>query len=243
MPATTKVTTAPAQMTNLSGSQLIDFGKKFAISRCLVVRNGSGDRVHPAAGSPGHTNQWVGVFLIALRRIHVLKGGMCANSRNPVNRFDRFSSLLKAVFFALPILLAAPGINAQTAPQPPLPTIDLQIGSKMVRAEIADEEHERAAGLMFRGSLAPDSGMLFVMGRVGPVGFWMKNTAIPLTIAYIDPRGTILELHDLKPLNETPVQSRFRNIAYALEMPQGWFSKNNVWPGERVSGLQNRADR
>jgi uncharacterized membrane protein (UPF0127 family) len=168
---------------------------------------------------------------------------MCANSRNPVNRFDRFSSLLKAAFFALPLLLAVAGVLAQSGPQPPLPSLELRIGGKTVRAEIADEEHERATGLMFRESLAPDSGMLFVMDRVGPVGFWMKNTTMPLTIAYIDPRGIILELHDLKPLNETPVQSRFRNIAYALEMPQGWFSKNNIWPGERVWGLQNRAAR
>ncbi len=135
------------------------------------------------------------------------------------------------------MLLAVAGALAQTGPQPPLPSLDLRIGGKTVHAEIADEEHERATGLMFRTSLATDSGMLFVMDRVGPVGFWMKNTTVPLTIAYIDPRGTILELHDLKPLDETPVPSRFRNIAYALEMPQGWCSKNNIWPGERVEGL------
>jgi uncharacterized membrane protein (UPF0127 family) len=75
------------------------------------------------------------------------------------------------------------------------------------------------------------------MDDSGPVGFWMKNTEVPLTIAYIDPAGVIKELHDLQPRNEKPVPSRFQNIAYALEMPQGWFTKNNIWPGERLEGL------
>lgn len=169
-----------------------------------------------------------------------LKGGMCANSRNPVNRFDRISSTLRGAAFVFSFLLAVCGLLAQSAPQPPLPALELRIGAKTVRAEIADEEHERAKGLMFREALAADSGMLFVMERIGPVGFWMKNTRVPLTIAYMDRDGTILELHDLKPLDETPVPSRFQNIAYALEMAQGWFSKNNIWPGERIDGLPKR---
>lgn len=139
----------------------------------------------------------------------------------------------------MPLLLAAAGAFAQKAAQPPLPSSELILGSKTVVAEIADEEHERAAGLMFRESLAADHGMLFVMPSPGSVAFWMKNTTIPLTIAYMDRNGTILELHDLKPLEETPVPSRFRQIAYALEMPQGWFHRNNIWPGERVHGLPN----
>ena len=126
---------------------------------------------------------------------------------------------------------------AQSGPQPTLPAIELRIGTKKITAEVADEDHERAAGLMFRKSLASDSGMLFVMDDSGPVGFWMKNTEVPLTIAYIDPAGVIKELHDLQPRNEKPVPSRFPNIAYALEMPQGWFTKNNIWPGERLEGL------
>lgn len=166
-----------------------------------------------------------------------LKGGMCANSRNPVNRFERFSSIPRAAVFVLPLFLAVVGALAQSGPQPPLAISELRVGGKTVRAEIADEEHERATGLMFRDAIAPDAGMLFVMDRIGPVGFWMKNTRVPLTIAYMDSNGRILELHDLKPLDVTPVPSRFRNIAFALEMPQGWFSKNNVWPGERVEGL------
>ena len=128
---------------------------------------------------------------------------------------------------------------AQTEAQPELPITKLSIGGKSIRAEIADEEHERAAGLMFRKELAGDAGMLFIMPQTGPVAFWMRNTELPLTIAYMAPNGAIMELHDLEPFNESPVPSRFPQIAYALEMPRGWFTKNNIWPGERVAGLPN----
>ena len=90
---------------------------------------------------------------------------------------------------------------------------------------------------MFRESLAPDSGMLFVMPSVGPASFWMKNTLIPLSVAFLDENGTIMEIHDMQPKSEKIVKSTFSRIAYALEMQQGWFGKKNIWPGERVSGL------
>jgi len=121
--------------------------------------------------------------------------------------------------------------------QPELPTATLRVGKVAVRAEIADDDRERAAGLMFRESLSADSGMLFVMPSTGPAGFWMKNTLVPLSIAYIGPDGTILEIHDMQPKSEKAVRSVFSTISYALEMPQGWFAKNNIWPGERISGL------
>ena len=162
---------------------------------------------------------------------------MSPKSFDPVNNFGensfRGGSLLCA------ILLAATACTGwgQTQAQPELPLAKLSIGGKSIHAEIADEEHERSAGLMFRKNLAADAGMLSIMPRTGPVAFWMRNTEVPLTIAYIATDGTILELHDLKPHDETPVRSRFPDIAFALEMPQGWFSKNNVWPGERVVGL------
>lgn len=133
--------------------------------------------------------------------------------------------------------------RAQTEAQPELPTTQLAIGGKTIRAEIADEEPERAAGLMFRKELAADAGMLFIMPQTGPVAFWMRNTTLPLTIAYIAPNGAIMELHDLEPFNESPVPSSFPHIAYALEMPRGWFTKNNVWPGERVTGLPKASGR
>ena len=163
--------------------------------------------------------------------------GMSPNSESPVNNIEKKYLKILALVGVLACLVLQSPCHAQTAAQPLLPCTELRIGQKKITAEIADEDHERTAGLMFRKTLASDTGMLFVMGRTAPVGFWMKNTVVPLTIAYIDPSGVIKELHDLEPHNETPVPSRFPNIAYALEMPQGWFSENNIWPGERIEGL------
>jgi uncharacterized membrane protein (UPF0127 family) len=162
---------------------------------------------------------------------------MSPNSEPTVNNIGKNYLIFSALAWVALFFLHPLPCPAQSGPQPTLPAIELRIGTKKITAEVADEHHERAAGLMFRKSLASDSGMLFVMDDSGPVGFWMKNTEVPLTIAYIDPAGVIKELHDLQPRNEKPVPSRFPNIAYALEMPQGWFTKNNIWPGERLEGL------
>jgi uncharacterized membrane protein (UPF0127 family) len=166
--------------------------------------------------------------------------GMSPKSESPVNIIEKNYLKILALVGVFLCGIAPLTSLAQTAAQPLLPCTELRIGTKKITAEIADEDHERAVGLMFRKSLASDSGMLFVMDRIAPVGFWMKNTEVPLTIAYIDPDGVIKELHDLEPRNETPVPSRFPNIAYALEMPQGWFSENNIWPGQRLEGLPKR---
>ena len=162
---------------------------------------------------------------------------MSPNSEPTVNNIGKNYLIFSALAWVALFLFHPLPCPAQSGPQPTLPAIELRIGTKKITAEVADEDHERSAGLMFRKSLASDSGMLFVMDRIAPVGFWMKNTEVPLTIAYIDPAGVIKELHDLQPRNEKPVPSRFPNIAYALEMPQGWFTKNNIWPGERLEGL------
>jgi uncharacterized membrane protein (UPF0127 family) len=162
---------------------------------------------------------------------------MSPNSFHPVNKFSEISFRVRTLLMAVFLIAACLTSQAQTRAQPELPITKLSIGGKSIRAEIADEEHERAAGLMFRKELADDAGMLFIMPQTGPVAFWMRNTELPLTIAYMAPNGAIMELHDLEPFNERPVPSSFPHIAYALEMPRGWFTKNNIWPGERVVGL------
>lgn len=162
---------------------------------------------------------------------------MSPKTQSPVNTIEKKYLKIPALVGVFLFLLIPPQSRAQSGPQPTLPSTELRIGEKKISAEIADDDQERAAGLMFRKSLASDSGMVFVMEKSDPVGFWMKNTEVPLTIAYIDAAGVIKELHDLQPHNEKPVPSRFPNIAYALEMPQGWFTKNNIWPGERIQGL------
>lgn len=143
--------------------------------------------------------------------------------------------MLRALFCCLFFFSAS--LYAQDAAQPALPAITLTINGKSISAEVADEPVERMTGLMFREKLAADSGMLFVMPRPDKVSFYMKNTIVPLSIAYINQAGVILEIHDLQPKNETPVPSAFPGIAYALEMEQGWFGKNNIFAGDRLRGL------
>jgi uncharacterized membrane protein (UPF0127 family) len=138
--------------------------------------------------------------------------------------------------FAATMLVSATAWAQQEA-QPALPIAHLSMRGKSISAEVADDDKERMTGLMFRKKLDPDSGMLFVMPRAEHASFWMRNTLIPLSVAYISPDGIILEIHDMKPLDETPIPSHFDNIAYALEMDLGWFSKNGIFPSDRLTGL------
>ncbi len=135
------------------------------------------------------------------------------------------------------LILAISALAAQDRAQPPLPTVLLRIGSQTLKAEVAEDDTTRATGLMFREGLEENAGMLFVMPATAPAGFWMRNTKIPLSIAYISPAGVILEIHSLEPFNETPVHSRFPNIAYALEVRRGWFSDHGIFPGARIEGI------
>jgi uncharacterized membrane protein (UPF0127 family) len=125
-----------------------------------------------------------------------------------------------------------------TNAQPRLAAMDLFIGSQVVDAEVAITDPERAAGLMFRKSMGENQGMLFVFPVPHRAGFYMKNTEVPLTAAYIDSEGTILELHDLEPFNESTVLARSNKIQYVLEMNRGWFKKHGVKPGA-VVGCNN----
>jgi uncharacterized membrane protein (UPF0127 family) len=89
---------------------------------------------------------------------------------------------------------------------------------------------------MNRFSLQPDHGMLFVFDRPQPMAFWMKNTYIPLSIAFLDANGTILNIEDMRPQDESTHPSR-GNALYAIEMKQGWFASRSIEPGAKVSGL------
>ena len=126
---------------------------------------------------------------------------------------------------------------ARTPPQDILPTITLRIGTVTVEAEVADESDERTIGLMGRKELVDGKGMLFVFREPQAMGFWMRDTLVPLSIAYINAAGVIREIHDMQPLDETTARSAFRDLVYALEVPQGWFHKNKILPGDRIVGL------
>lgn len=120
-------------------------------------------------------------------------------------------------------------------PQPKLPTIKLGLGPQEITAEQALTEKQVQTGMMFRQEMAEHEGMLFVLWN-GPMraSFWMRNTLLPLSCAYIDPEGVILEIHDMKPLDETPIEAQTDRVQYVLEVKQGWFERNRVNAGMRV---------
>lgn len=122
-------------------------------------------------------------------------------------------------------------------PQPRLPIALLDVAGVALGAEVADSNLERSVGLMGRGSIADGEGMLFVFPEQGPLEFWMKDTHLPLSIAYLDKAGRIAEIHDLAPRSETLVASKARNLTYALEVPKGWFSRKGIKEGMTVSNL------
>jgi uncharacterized membrane protein (UPF0127 family) len=105
-----------------------------------------------------------------------------------------------------------------------------------VLAEIARSDEQRRRGLMGRKSLADGEGMLFVFETDRILSFWMKDTLIPLSIAFIAHDGRILEIHDMEALSTRSIQSA-RSARYALEVPQGWFARSRVGPGDTIPGL------
>lgn len=118
----------------------------------------------------------------------------------------------------------------------PTTTRSITVDGHDLTVEVADSTEERAMGLMYRDSLPAEQGMLFVYSDTRVRSFWMKNTRIPLSIAFIDRAGTIVHIADMRPLDETPVSS-VTEVPYALEMNQGWFTRNDVAVGDRVTNL------
>lgn len=103
-----------------------------------------------------------------------------------------------------------------------------------LRAEIADTEDLRLTGLMRRSSIGTNDGMLFVFEREQMLSFWMKNTSIPLSIAYIGKDGIIRDILDMKPFDISVTYPSSRPALYALEMNRGWFNQNNIRRGCRL---------
>ncbi len=118
-----------------------------------------------------------------------------------------------------------------------LPTVQLSIKGHRLVAETATTTATRTVGLMHRFSLKPDHGMLFVFDAPQPLAFWMKNTFVPLSIAFIGVDGKILNIEDMAPRTETTHPSKGLAL-YALEMKKGWFAERGIVAGERVDGLE-----
>lgn len=110
----------------------------------------------------------------------------------------------------------------------------IKLGDRTVRMQLAVRAAEQEKGLMFRRAMAADEGMLFVFDRPQPMGFWMRNTEIPLDIGYLGPDGVLKEIYPMYPHDERTVSSRNREIQFCLEMNQGWYRQNGVRPGARL---------
>lgn len=135
-------------------------------------------------------------------------------------------------------VVAPPPAKAQTVagtPQPRLPTIKLLLGSKEMTAEIARTPRQIQTGMMWRTEMGGNEGMIFVFNAPHRASFWMKDTLVPLSCAYIAPDGTILEIHDMKPLDETPIRAGTDRVQFVLETPQGWFERNQIKAGTLIA--------
>jgi uncharacterized membrane protein (UPF0127 family) len=133
--------------------------------------------------------------------------------------------------------LAAAGlVGAAPSWSDPLVTFPLKIKGHAVRAELANTEQTRRTGLMFRDGLPENSGMLFVYERDESYAMWMKNTYLPLSVAFIDRHGVILNIEDMEP-QTLDSHASAGAARYSLEMNQGWFSKRGIKKGDKVLGL------
>lgn len=115
-----------------------------------------------------------------------------------------------------------------TEAQPRLPTIKLWVGAAEITAEIASQAREIQTGMMFRTNVAENEGMLFVFRQPHQASFWMKNCPIPLSCAYIDPQGTILEIRPMEANDTNSIVANHDNVMFVLETARGWFERHGV---------------
>jgi uncharacterized protein len=121
-----------------------------------------------------------------------------------------------------------------TQAQPKLQTMKLWLGAEVIVAELALTPEQERTGMMFRTNLDDNSGMLFPLRYTQRASFWMKNCPLPLSAAYIDPAGTIQEIHDLHSFDTNAVVAASDNIRFVLETPEGWFAKHHIGVGTAV---------
>ncbi len=121
-----------------------------------------------------------------------------------------------------------------------LPQVKLKVGDHTLTAEVAATAEQQQTGLMNRSSLPANHGMVFVFAQTQAVCMWMKNTRIPLSVAFIAEDGRIVNLADMQPETED-VHCAQQDVRYALETPLHWFAQHGVKPGARVTGLPKPA--
>lgn len=131
---------------------------------------------------------------------------------------------------AIPCAVLASSAAAQT------PRIELTAGFHRIDAEVAATDAQRAQGLMHRRSLAANQGMLFVFPQAARHCMWMQNTYLPLSVAFLDEGGRIVNIEDMQPQTEDN-HCAARPARFALEMNRGWFSSKGIAAGSRIAGV------
>lgn len=135
------------------------------------------------------------------------------------------------------LLLAAGSAAAQTVR---FGSAQLGAGMHLIKAEVAATDPQRQQGLMFREKMASNAGMVFVFDQAAGQCMWMKNTLLPLSVAFIDAEGKIVNIEDMQPQTlDSHCSSKAVPVKYALEMNLGWFRQKNIKPGMTIEGLQN----
>jgi uncharacterized membrane protein (UPF0127 family) len=154
----------------------------------------------------------------------------------PLSVIERSRRTLRWLLAAW-LIPAAGHALAQAEPGQPqrLQAITLTAGMHNIRAEVALTPEQRQMGLMYRRDLATHEGMLFVFEAPMPQCFWMKNTPSPLSIAFVADDGSIVNMADMKPFDESSHCSS-KPVRYVLEMNQGWFAKRGIKAGFKLGG-------
>jgi uncharacterized membrane protein (UPF0127 family) len=141
-----------------------------------------------------------------------------------------------ALLALLPALLLAVGIARADTPQTDLPRLALTAGIHRIDAQVAATPSQRQIGLMWRRDMPQNEGMLFIFEQPSVQCFWMKNTLLPLTAAFVADDGSIVNLADMKP-QTTDSHCSAKPVRYVLEMNQGWFARRGLAAGSRLAGL------
>lgn len=159
-----------------------------------------------------------------------------------VNSGNTFELRHSLSIVAVAALLMPGWISAQQAPQMDLQRVKLSAGMYVINAQVALTPEQRQTGLMLRKDMPQHEGMLFVFEQPNEQCFWMKNTLLPLTAAFVADDGTIVNMADMKP-ETTDSHCSVKPVRYVLEMNKGWFAKNGIKPGSKLSGPAFEASR
>lgn len=145
------------------------------------------------------------------------------------------SAPMKRLLIHLLFILAGPAWSQSETPQLQLPRVQLSAGMFLINAQVVSTPEQRATGLMFRKEMPANEGMLFEFDQPAGQCFWMKNTFLPLTAAFIADDGTIVNLADMQP-QSLDSHCSTKPVRYVLEMHQGWFAKRGLKAGSRLTG-------